>query len=170
MKIKGRLVDVIKDYGTNEYDVVFRTRDDVRRFLEDYKGKDLAIDFKIYREMRSNEANKYMWVLITKIAQALNNKVPEIYMNMIRDYGIQYEMVIPRSANPSHLFDYYKRIRRGKLRTRYHVYIGTSHYDTKQMSKFIDGVIYEAKELGIETMTPRQIAEMKARIRDELDE
>lgn len=36
-------------------------------------------------------------------------------------------------------------------------------YDTDEMSKLIDGTVYEAKELGIETMTPNQIQEMKER-------
>jgi hypothetical protein len=31
------------------------------------------------------------------------------------------------------------------------------------MARLIDGTVYEAKALEIETMTPNQIAEMKAR-------
>lgn len=40
---------------------------------------------------------------------------------------------------------------------------GSHTYDTDEMSKLIDGTVYEAKELGIETMTPNQISEMKER-------
>ena len=37
--------------------------------------------------------------------------------------------------------------------------------NTKQMSVLIDGVVSEAKQLGIETMTPNQIEEMKQFVR-----
>jgi hypothetical protein len=42
------------------------------------------------------------------------------------------------------------------------VYKGSSEFDTKEMSIFIDGIVSEAKELGIQTDTPDQIAKMKA--------
>mgnify|MGYP002522713106 CR=1 FL=1 len=41
-------------------------------------------------------------------------------------------------------------------------YIGSSHYDTKEMSDFIDGIVSEAEELGIETETPDELARLKA--------
>ena len=37
---------------------------------------------------------------------------------------------------------------------------GSSTYNTREMSVLIDGVVTEAKELGIETLTPDQIKEM----------
>lgn len=40
---------------------------------------------------------------------------------------------------------------------------GSHTYDTDEMAKLIDGTVYEAKELGIGTMTPNQIREMKER-------
>ena len=42
------------------------------------------------------------------------------------------------------------------------VYYGSSTFDTKEMSVFIDGIVSECHELGIETMTPEQIAAMNA--------
>lgn len=41
-------------------------------------------------------------------------------------------------------------------------YYGSSEYDTKQMSRLIDLIIDECKEQGIETLTPDEIARMKA--------
>ena len=40
---------------------------------------------------------------------------------------------------------------------------GSHTYDTDEMSKLIDGTVSEAKDLGIETLTPNQIREMKER-------
>ena len=44
----------------------------------------------------------------------------------------------------------------------YKVYKGSSEFDTREMSIFIDGIVYEAEELGIQTMTPNEIARIKA--------
>lgn len=38
---------------------------------------------------------------------------------------------------------------------------GSSQYDTKEMSHFIDGIVSEAKELDIETLTPMELEQMK---------
>ena len=42
-------------------------------------------------------------------------------------------------------------------------YKGSSLYDTLEMSRLIDGVVSDAQELGIDTMTPEEIREMKER-------
>lgn len=161
MKIKGKIVDVIKDYGTNEYDVVFRTSEDVRESVDRYNNKELVIEYKQYRKQRSKEANRYMWHLINEIASCLGTTKDDVYLKLVQDYGIQYEIKLRKDINPASIFVYYKRIWITRKYRTYRVYVGTSHYDTKQMSVFLDGIIYEAKQLGIETMTPKQIAEWK---------
>ena len=39
---------------------------------------------------------------------------------------------------------------------------GSSEYDTREMSIFIDGIVSEAQGLGIDTRTPEELAEMKS--------
>ncbi len=52
--------------------------------------------------------------------------------------------------------------------TFYRVYRGSHTYNTEEMSILIDGTVQEAKDLGIETMTPDQIEEMKQKWKVEL--
>ena len=40
-------------------------------------------------------------------------------------------------------------------------YFGSSTYDSKEMATLIDGVVREAKELGIETLPPDELLRMK---------
>ena len=40
---------------------------------------------------------------------------------------------------------------------------GSSQYNTEEMAHFIDGVVSECKELGIDTITPTEIKQMKER-------
>ena len=49
----------------------------------------------------------------------------------------------------------------GKKFLHYMVYIGSSKYNTKEMSVFISGIVEEAKDLGIETLTPDEIARLR---------
>lgn len=42
------------------------------------------------------------------------------------------------------------------------VYKETHTLDTKEMARLIDGVVAEAQELGIETRTPDEIAQLKS--------
>jgi hypothetical protein len=45
--------------------------------------------------------------------------------------------------------------------THYKVYKGSSEYDTREMSIFIDGIVSEAKQLNIETLTPKELENLK---------
>lgn len=42
-------------------------------------------------------------------------------------------------------------------------YYGSSTYNTKRMSRLIDMIVEDCKELGIETLTPQQLDAMKER-------
>jgi hypothetical protein len=39
---------------------------------------------------------------------------------------------------------------------------GSHTYDTKEMARLIDGVVYEAKSIGIETLSPDELERMKS--------
>jgi hypothetical protein len=42
-------------------------------------------------------------------------------------------------------------------------YYGSSTYNTKQMSRLIDAIVEDCKEMDIETLTPRELDAMKSR-------
>ena len=44
----------------------------------------------------------------------------------------------------------------------YKIFKGSSEFDSREMSIFIDGVVSEAQELGIDTRTPEEIANLKS--------
>lgn len=50
----------------------------------------------------------------------------------------------------------------GKEFRCYLLYKRTRYMDTAEMARLIDGAIYEAKELGIETDPPEKIAKLKS--------
>jgi hypothetical protein len=81
---------------------------------------------------------------------------------MLKRYG-QSEIISVLAHIP--IFEYVKYCEEagesslnGKLFKYYRVYKGSSEFDTREMSIFIDGIVSEAKELDIPTDTPEQIA------------
>ena len=119
--------------------------------------KDTVYGVKIdkHREKRSLNANAYLWKLVTEIGNVLNKSKEEVYLQMLIDYG-QSEMVsILSEIDVKGYFKYYKlagtSILNGKEFNHYKIYKGSSEYDTKEMSILLNGVVQEAKNLGIKT-------------------
>lgn len=119
--------------------------------------KDIVYDVKIdkHREKRSLNANAYLWKLVTEIGNILNKSKEEVYLQMLIDYG-QSEMVsILSEIDVKGYFKYYKlagtSILNGKEFNHYKIYKGSSEYDAKEMSILLNGVVQEAKNLGIKT-------------------
>lgn len=128
--------------------------------------KDCLYDVKIskHREKRSLNANAYLWKLVTEIGNALNKSKEEVYLQMLVDYG-QSEMVsILSEIEVKGYFKYYKlagtSMLNGKLFNHYKIYKGSSEYNTKEMSILLNGVVQEARNLGIKTKEDYEIEKL----------
>lgn len=127
--------------------------------------EDKTFEVKLYRKKRSNNANGYAWHLLNEMSNVLRASKEDIYVQMLKRYG-QSEMVsVLSDIDVSGYFKYYEPIAnttlQGKEFTHYRVYKGSSEYDTREMSIFIDGIVSEAKELNIETMPEGEIERLK---------
>lgn len=128
--------------------------------------QDLNKEFEIKekRNKRSKSQNAYCWELIGKIADVLRKSKEEVYLQLLKDYGQSEIVSMLSSINPKGYFKYYESIGTGivnnKEFTHYKIFKGSSEFDTKEMTIFIDGIIQECKQLDIETLTPEQIAGM----------
>lgn len=132
------------------------------------KDKEYDVEIKEHREKRSLNANAYSWVLQDKIAKVLNRRIDDIHYEMVLQYGVLETFSIKKEAFESakRLFDYFKVLGESEVNgTQFiHVRAGvpTHLYNSKEFATFIDGVVAEAQELGIETKTPNEIAELKS--------
>ena len=118
-----------------------------------------------YKEKRSLNANNYAWLLIGQIADRMRLSKEDVYLKMLKDYGQSSVVSVLSSVDVDGFFKYYSVFGNsnlnGKEFTHYKVYKGTSEYNTKEMSIFLDGVVQEAENLGIETKTPNEIERLK---------
>ena len=142
--------------------------------LHKYDGKKMKVDIKEDRKGRSLDANAYCWVLCDKIAstKGLLLKKMDVYKQAIRDYGVT-QMAMFETEKLPQMIQAYKALGYGNdvdvigkshehpEYTFVRVFLGSSQYDTKEMSVFLDGIIADAQELGIETATPDEIEKLK---------
>lgn len=170
MKVTGKIVGANIDFKTGKPQLLLEVneRNDFELLVDEMRDKDkLSIEIKPYRQHRSLNANAYAWKLIGEIADIMRAGKDEVYLFMLKRYG-QSELISVLSHVPiGNYVKYYEEAGESKLNGKmfkhYRVYKGSSEFDTREMSILIDGVVSEAKELGIQTETPNQIAEMKAR-------
>lgn len=163
-EIKGVLDSLVISLDNNQV-ISFKVSTDVKSFYEQNKGEELDISIKKHREKRSLNANALCWKLCTQIGNILRCSKDEVYISMLKSYG-QSELVSVRSdINIKRAFKYFDEAGQSTLNdtvfTHYRVYIGSSEYDTKEMSILIDGIVSEAKALGITVMSERELSLIK---------
>ena len=131
-------------------------------------GKDRLLVLRPYRKKRSLDANGYFWSLVSALSVAVGSSPTEIYREYIRDIGGNSYIVPVKEELVNEFCDLWCEGHRGRMAEDigpcrntegYHnirVYIGSSDYDTKQMSRLIDLAIADCKECGIDTLTPEE--------------
>ncbi len=170
--MRGRLIDLA--FGVNgKQRITIELDDDFRTLFDELKEHDVRLDIKRYRKRRSLNANAYFHVLVNKIAGAIGADDDEVKINLVLQYGTLEKdsegstlgFKLPATADPRVLYKYVKefdtRQEDGITFKCYLVYKRTRDLDTKEMAQLIDGTVYEAKELGIQTLPPAEIERMK---------
>ena len=80
--------------------------------------------------------------------------------------GKKFAVQIPEGEDITQFYSYakwYGTIEdNGVRKDKYLLYKHTHTLDSKEMARLIDGAVQDAKQLGIETKTPQQLAEMKS--------
>ena len=160
--MRARNCKISRDFTTGKWSASF----DIDR-PEDIPQGELDLTIKPYKPKRSLSANAYMWVLVGKLADATGISSTDIYRNTVKQLGVSQLIVINAAAAPT-----FKRIWEqhglgwfvddvdedtgGSVILR--AYYGSSTYNRKQMAALIDLVVQDCKQLGIETLTPAELA------------
>lgn len=132
---------------------------------------ELSVKADKRRHKRSLDANGYLWVLCTKIAEKLQDgrvmvTKEEVYRKHIAAVGKFTALAVQEIALEEFLkawsrngIGYFAQVVDSTLDgcKKVFAYHGSSEYDTKQMSRLIDSVIEDARALGIETMPPKEL-------------
>lgn len=171
MNFTGALKDVSRDWLTGKYYITFTCNEEsAMDHIQNIKEcEKLSIEAKKYRQKRSLDSNAYLWILCTKIAEVVNSSKEEVYEEMLRKYGVVYKdddgyitVTVKKEVDMSKIAGHWLFYKDNGKFASYLMIKGTSEYDTAEMAKFLDMVVQEAKELGIETLTPAELERMKS--------
>lgn len=172
MEATGKLHSVNRDWLTNKLIISFELNEEPTEAINDIQPcEKLNISAKKYRAKRSLDANAYCWVIITKIANhpAINSSKEEVYEDMLQKYGYLYQdeegyipVTVKAGVDMSKIEGHWKFYKSNGKFDSYLMIKGSSEYDSAEMAHFIDCIVGEAKELGIETLTPIELERMKA--------
>ena len=165
MESKSTLYGISRDFKTNKTILSFVV--DTFSPETDLSG-DLRLTVRRWKERRSLDSNSYMWILLTQMALILHTTKEEIYEEMLDRYGIAYTdedgghvVVGVKKGLDMKKAGHWKHYKDADC-AYWYLLKGTSEYDTKEMSDFLDRVIEEAKDLGIETATPDELERIKS--------
>lgn len=172
MKTKGKVIDISKDYKSNQFRVTFLVESEVDVIEEIQSVPCLDIEAKEHKEKRSLDANAYCWCLIGKLAKKLNIKPIEVYREQIKNTPV-YEIVPIRDEAIERFTKGWEKnglgwivVNVGESKFRgFHnlqVFYGSSAYNTQEMSQLINNIVEECKIQGIETKTPEEIKSLIA--------
>lgn len=134
---------------------------------------DLVFTCDIKREKRSLSANAFFHVLCQKVAEKTSQSLTEVKNQMIADFGqidteigsiiLRDDIEWRKLEIHLHPTTHTKILDNGKMYRVYYVMRGSHTYDTREMSRLIEGIVQEAKQQDIETLTPRELEQMLGR-------
>lgn len=143
---------------------------DFRDSFDALRDKPVEVEVKRWRKRRSLDANAYFWALCGKLAEATGQPREAIYREAIRNIGGNCETVCVLEAAAEKLRQGWEHNGLGwvtdtlpsKLPGCVNVllYYGSSTYDTAQMSRLIDNIVQDCRAVGVETLTPEELARL----------
>lgn len=141
----------------------------IDKMMSDVEGE-LEVTFKTNKESRSIKQNNLLWKLISLISDTVNgshtdNELDHLYRLFIKEANIAFDYVATTEEIAEKLKEHYRVVyctgdvylQNGKQIKSYKLYRGSSQFDTKEMSDFIDVVLRHASELGIDTMETTEL-------------
>ena len=168
MKITAKLISLAG--GLNESIICFSMKGkDALSSLEKYKDKEVSVEIKKPSQKRSLNSNSFFWCLCEEIAQAVGTDKDSVYIDMLGKYG-KFTHIIVKPEAVDRMMKEWRASKvlgevlvNGNIGVQIQCYYGSSTYDQTEMNRLLQGTVDECHELGIDTLTPDEIAEMNSR-------
>ncbi|MBQ8178021.1 MAG: recombination protein NinB [Clostridia bacterium] len=131
--------------------------------LEEIKSseKKFEVQIKEHRSQRSLEQNRLLWALLGKMAEAMSGNKrrvssEECYCIMLEEANVKYDYMLALPEAEEMLRKTFRAIRKlderevnGKTLNMYQYFIGSSKFNTKEMTELIETTLDKLAELGI---------------------
>ena len=131
------------------------------------------LELKKIRTKRGLTANAYYWTLVDKLARALETSKDELHKEIIQRYGVMKTneddnpivFSILAGEDPTTINPYVRPFAEGNVNGKrfihYYVLKRSSELDSAEFNCLLAGIISECKEVGIQTLTPKEISELE---------
>jgi hypothetical protein len=143
---------------------------DCMKTVQELTGQPVSIKVTKQKKKRSLDSNAYFWILVDKLSQKMNLPKEDIYRNAIRNIGGVSEVVCVRNEAVEKLCSGWSSNGLGwqtdtmpsKIAgcTNVVLYYGSSTYNQEQMTRLIDNIVQDCKAVGIETLSPIELARL----------
>lgn len=167
---KARLVDISKDYQSGRFRLTFEMESFLPNMVDAIRDVCLRLSIKKWKKKRSLDSNALYWQINSQMARELQTTPEELHEELLQRYGLldttddgHISITVRANVDMRRIDGHwrmYKVSRDGKWKSYLRIR-GTSEYDTAEMAYFIDRVMEDARELGIDTETPDQKAEVE---------
>ena len=138
------------------------TKSELIKQILDLKFEDndfLKAEITRIKDKKTLQQNRYMWELISQIAQKQNQDEMEVYCQALQEANAKYTWLEGLPEIKEKLLQVYRAVqitryeeRFGKQFAIFKCYEGTSKYDKKEMMELLEIIIGWAEELDIPTI------------------
>lgn len=122
----------------------------------------------VKKKKRSNSSNSLFWSYLQKLCEELNLDVIQEYRKRVKELSIfqTFELDTKNVPTFEHLWShngiayFTEKVQENGNKTLINAYYGSSSYNSKQMSKLIDGLMQDCRSVGIQTPEDLEIEEL----------
>jgi hypothetical protein len=160
--MKARIVDFALSFSKKQR-LTLELDGDFRNQFDKLHDEDVEVTIKKYSDDRTLKANRYLWALLNEMGNVLRESKEDIYLDMLKSYGQGGAVSVDQrfDSNFRRTYKYHEFLGEselnGKTFKHYRFWVGSSDYNKEEFSILLDGVVSEAKNLGIETKSKEEI-------------
>lgn len=92
-EFKCEIADISQEYRTGKTRITLLADRSILNAVDDLLDKVLNCTLKLFRKKRSLDANAYFWVLCGKLAAKTRQNKSDIYRQLIKEIGDNFEIV-----------------------------------------------------------------------------
>ena len=134
-------------------------------FGQPHDGEERLYEIRERKRRRTLTQNAYYWSMLGQLGRVLKMPTPELHFHMLREHA-PFEVVSVRSdIDVSGYFRYHEEIGSGFAGghefKHYRIYKGSSHMDSTEFSRLIDGAREECRAQGIPVLTREEISRLR---------
>ena len=163
--MRARIVDLRLTRGKQGL-LILELDEDFRSQYDELHDCDVDVNIKKYYPSRSKDANAYAWVLINKIAQKMNLGKVEVYRGYVRNYG-KTDVICVQEKDVESVVNGFCEGHLGRIVdiadskldgcVQLHLRYGSSSYSSQEMYQFLEAILADCRDIGIETKPDEEI-------------